>query len=133
MLRSLPYIQSKMPGDSVGWMPLYDKRRLSLPQMINKARFFLPAGKKNPSRERKSTEGNELWQVEVRGYKETNNILDSLAREMSENLSKAQNTEIIEIIRKEERKWDSTIQHYLVLGEEVANASQTPPPSHSLS
>jgi len=28
--------------------------------------------------------------VEVRGYKETNNILDSLAREMSENLSKAQ-------------------------------------------
>lgn len=71
--------------------------------------------------------------MEVTGYKETNNILDSLAREMSENLSKAQKREIIEIIRKEERKWDSTIQHYLALGEEVANASQTPPPSHSLS
>lgn len=71
--------------------------------------------------------------MEVTGYKETNNILDSLAREMSKNLSKAHKREIIEIIRKEGRKWHSTIQHYLSLGEEVANTSQTPPPPHSLS
>lgn len=38
--------------------------------------------------------------------------------------------QVIKITAKEERRWDSIIQYYLVLGE-VAHASQAAPPSQS--
>lgn len=51
--KAIHLVQTAMPGDSLWWMRLYDKR-FSLPQVVTKAYFFPNSRIKNPSNAKKS-------------------------------------------------------------------------------